>query len=147
MIYTAEEKYTVKTSSYSNNVISSNSALRPSQFLTMAIDVEERRQLEENLRVRDAHQSLHISLLVMLPLHAKYFNKIPLTRCPQAAGERVRNIDERMAAIREQLTVLCRRDNELRSKKKQLSELKGKKRNLEQKISTKQDRYLLPNQT
>lgn len=147
MIYTAEEKYTVKTSSYSNNVISSNSALRPSQFLTMAIDVEERRQLEENLRVRDAHQSLHICLLVTLPLHAKYFNKIPLTRCPQAAGERVRKIDERMTAIREQLTVLCRRDNELRSKKKQLSELKGKKRNLEQKISTKQDRYLLPNQT
>ncbi|XP_055065038.2 structural maintenance of chromosomes protein 5 [Misgurnus anguillicaudatus] len=53
MIYTAEEKYTVKTSAYSNNVISSNSALRPSQFLTMAIDADERRQLEENLRAAE----------------------------------------------------------------------------------------------
>ncbi|KAA0703712.1 Structural maintenance of chromosomes protein 5 [Triplophysa tibetana] len=53
IIYTAEEKYTVKTSSYSNNVISSNSALRPSQFLTMAIDTEEKRLLEEHLRVAD----------------------------------------------------------------------------------------------
>lgn len=53
MIYTAEEKYTVKTSAYSNNVISSNSALRPSQFLTMAIDADERRQLEDNLRAAE----------------------------------------------------------------------------------------------
>jgi len=56
----------------------------------------------------------------------------------------VQRIDERMAAIREQQTKLDRRDNELRAKKKKLSELKGKKRQLEQKISTKQDRYLLP---
>lgn len=106
MIYTAEEKYTVRTSSYSNNVISSNSALRPSQYLTTAIDADEKRQLEENLRT---------------------------------AEERVREIDERMRAICEQLTILSRRDNELRAQKKKLSELKGKKRHLEQKISTKQD--------
>lgn len=56
----------------------------------------------------------------------------------------MQRIDERMAAIREQQTKLDRRDNELRAKKKKLSELKGKKRQLEQKISTKQDRYLLP---
>uniref|UniRef100_A0A8B9HF81 Structural maintenance of chromosomes protein 5 n=1 Tax=Astyanax mexicanus TaxID=7994 RepID=A0A8B9HF81_ASTMX len=49
MIYTAEEKYTVKKSAYSNKTISSNSALRPSQFLSMAIDSEEKRQLEEQL--------------------------------------------------------------------------------------------------
>ncbi len=55
MIYTAEEKYTVKKSNYSSNVVSSNSALRPSQFLTTTIDVDEKRQLEEQLRVRDAH--------------------------------------------------------------------------------------------
>lgn len=57
MIYTAEEKYTVKKSNYSSNVVSSNSALRPSQFLTMTVDADERRQLEEQLRVRDAHQT------------------------------------------------------------------------------------------
>uniref|UniRef100_A0A8C2DLK3 Structural maintenance of chromosomes protein 5 n=1 Tax=Cyprinus carpio TaxID=7962 RepID=A0A8C2DLK3_CYPCA len=50
MIYTAEEKYTVKKSNYSSNVVSSNSALRPSQFLTMTVDADERRQLEEQLR-------------------------------------------------------------------------------------------------
>lgn len=35
---------------------------------------------------------------------------------------------------------LDRRDNELLAEKKRLSELKGKKRQLEQKISIKQDR-------
>uniref|UniRef100_A0A672LQ34 Structural maintenance of chromosomes protein 5 n=1 Tax=Sinocyclocheilus grahami TaxID=75366 RepID=A0A672LQ34_SINGR len=106
MIYTAEEKYTVKKSNYSSNVVSSNSALRPSQFLTMTIDADERSQLEEQLR------------------------------------RQVQSIDQRMAAIREQQAKLDRRDNELRANKKKLSELKGKKRQLEQKISTKQDRYL-----
>uniref|UniRef100_A0A672LGU0 Structural maintenance of chromosomes protein 5 n=1 Tax=Sinocyclocheilus grahami TaxID=75366 RepID=A0A672LGU0_SINGR len=53
MIYTAEEKYTVKKSNYSSNVVSSNSALRPSQFLTMTIDADERSQLEEQLRAAE----------------------------------------------------------------------------------------------
>ncbi|XP_051540631.1 structural maintenance of chromosomes protein 5 isoform X1 [Myxocyprinus asiaticus] len=52
-IYTAEEKYIVKKSFYSNNVVSSNSALRPSQFLTTAIDADERQQLEEQLRAAE----------------------------------------------------------------------------------------------
>ncbi|XP_016084945.1 structural maintenance of chromosomes protein 5-like isoform X2 [Sinocyclocheilus grahami] len=106
VIYTAEEKYNVKKSNYSNNVVSSNSALRPSQFLTTTIDADERHQLEEQLR---------------------------------AAERKVQRCDQRMAAVREQLTKLDRHDNELRAKKKKLSELKGKKRQLEQKISTKQD--------
>ncbi|KAG5261820.1 hypothetical protein AALO_G00288890 [Alosa alosa] len=54
MIYTADEKYTVKKSSYSSKTISSNSALRPPQFLTVTIDAEEKRQLEEQLRVVEA---------------------------------------------------------------------------------------------
>ncbi|KAB5543877.1 hypothetical protein PHYPO_G00084670 [Pangasianodon hypophthalmus] len=49
MIYTAEEKYTVKKSTYSNKTISSNSALRPPQFLSMTIDTDERRKLEDQL--------------------------------------------------------------------------------------------------
>uniref|UniRef100_A0A671KTH2 Structural maintenance of chromosomes protein 5 n=1 Tax=Sinocyclocheilus anshuiensis TaxID=1608454 RepID=A0A671KTH2_9TELE len=53
MIYTAEEKYTVKKSNYSSNVVSSNSALRPSQFLTTTIDADERSQLEEQLRAAE----------------------------------------------------------------------------------------------
>uniref|UniRef100_A0A8C2DLW2 Structural maintenance of chromosomes protein 5 n=1 Tax=Cyprinus carpio TaxID=7962 RepID=A0A8C2DLW2_CYPCA len=58
MIYTAEEKYTVKKSNYSSNVVSSNSALRPSQFLTMTVDADERRQLEEQLRVQSIDQRM-----------------------------------------------------------------------------------------
>ncbi|KAF4082740.1 hypothetical protein AMELA_G00155010 [Ameiurus melas] len=57
MIYTAEEKYTVKKSTYSNKTISSNSALRPSQFLSMTIDTDERRHLENQLRA--AQQQVH----------------------------------------------------------------------------------------
>uniref|UniRef100_A0A672S7I0 Structural maintenance of chromosomes protein 5 n=1 Tax=Sinocyclocheilus grahami TaxID=75366 RepID=A0A672S7I0_SINGR len=108
VIYTAEEKYNVKKSNYSNNVVSSNSALRPSQFLTTTIDADERHQLEEQLRIK-------------------------------CWCLKVQRCDQRMAAVREQLTKLDRHDNELRAKKKKLSELKGKKRQLEQKISTKQD--------
>ncbi|XP_051541319.1 structural maintenance of chromosomes protein 5-like [Myxocyprinus asiaticus] len=44
-----------------------------------------------------------------------------------------------MKAIHEQHAKLDHRDNELRTKNKQLSDLKGKKRQLEQNISTKQD--------
>lgn len=47
-----------------------------------------------------------------------------------------------MKALQAESTALDRRDNELLVEKKRLSELKGKKRQLEQKISTKQDRYI-----
>ncbi|XP_053097068.1 structural maintenance of chromosomes protein 5 [Pangasianodon hypophthalmus] len=57
MIYTAEEKYTVKKSTYSNKTISSNSALRPPQFLSMTIDTDERRKLEDQLSA--AQQQVH----------------------------------------------------------------------------------------
>uniref|UniRef100_A0AAR2LQC9 Structural maintenance of chromosomes protein 5 n=1 Tax=Pygocentrus nattereri TaxID=42514 RepID=A0AAR2LQC9_PYGNA len=108
MIYTADEKYTVKKSAYSNKTISSNSALRPSQFLTIAIDAEERQHLEEQLGVSITLLSMWLHLL-------------------------------------EGQVKLERRDNELRTEKKHLSELKGKKRQLEQRISTKQDRYQCTN--
>ncbi|XP_026864157.1 structural maintenance of chromosomes protein 5 [Electrophorus electricus] len=106
MIYTAEEKYTVKKSSYSSKIISSNSALRNSQFLSMTIDADERRKLEEQLN---------------------------------AAQKQVQVFDARIKVNHEQQVRLDRRDNELRAEKKRLSELKGKRRQLEQKISTKED--------
>lgn len=46
-----------------------------------------------------------------------------------------------MKALQKEAAALDRRENELLSEKKRLSELKGKKRQLEQKISTKQDRW------
>ena len=51
-------------------------------------------------------------------------------------------IDAQMIAMQERAAKQDRRDNELRAQKKALSELKGKKRQLEQNISTKQDRWV-----
>lgn len=56
-----------------------------------------------------------------------------------------REIDERLKALQKDYAALERRDNELLAEKKHLSELKGKRRQLEQKISTKQDRSASPN--
>uniref|UniRef100_A0A674IF41 Structural maintenance of chromosomes protein 5 n=1 Tax=Terrapene triunguis TaxID=2587831 RepID=A0A674IF41_9SAUR len=49
-IYTAEERYSVKVSAYTNQTISSNTSLRPAQFLTVTVDADERRQLENQLK-------------------------------------------------------------------------------------------------
>ncbi|XP_067114243.1 structural maintenance of chromosomes protein 5 [Osmerus mordax] len=106
MLYTAEERYTVKKSLYSNKTSTSNSAVRPSQYLTIAVDAEEKRKLEEQIKVCESSMQA---------------------------------IDAQMSAMQQRADALDRRDNELRVQKKELTDLKGKKRQLEQKISTKQD--------
>ena len=65
-----------------------------------------------------------------------------ITHCDQACELKLRDIEERIKVLQKEVTVLDRRDNELLAEKKHLSEVKGKKRQLEQKISTKQDRYV-----
>ncbi|NXE26551.1 SMC5 protein, partial [Ardeotis kori] len=45
-IYTAEEKYIVKVSVYTNLTLSTNTSLRAAQFLTSSVDTDERKQLE-----------------------------------------------------------------------------------------------------
>ena len=52
VLYTAEEKYSLKKSFYSCKTSTSNSAVRPSQYLTMAVDAEDKRHLEEQISVR-----------------------------------------------------------------------------------------------
>ncbi|XP_054464848.1 structural maintenance of chromosomes protein 5 [Anoplopoma fimbria] len=106
VLYTTEERYTLKRSHYSNKISTSNSAVHPSQYLTITVDAEEKRQLE--LQMKDCELKL-------------------------------RNIDEQLKALQAEAATLDRRDNELLVEKKHLSEVKGKKRQLEQKISTKQD--------
>uniref|UniRef100_A0A8C7D9J4 Structural maintenance of chromosomes protein 5 n=1 Tax=Oncorhynchus kisutch TaxID=8019 RepID=A0A8C7D9J4_ONCKI len=106
VLYTAEEKYSLKKSFYSGKTSTSNSAVRPSQYLTMAVDAEEKCQLEEQIRT---------------------------------AEKSMQAIDVQMSAMQERTAKLDHCDNELRAQKKGLSEMKGKKRQLEQKISTKQD--------
>ncbi|XP_044302315.1 structural maintenance of chromosomes protein 5 isoform X3 [Varanus komodoensis] len=59
-IYTAEERYMIKVSPYTNQSVSSNSALRPAQFLTVTVDAEERRHLEnQNEEINRQLQSLN----------------------------------------------------------------------------------------
>uniref|UniRef100_A0A7N6BWB4 Structural maintenance of chromosomes protein 5 n=1 Tax=Anabas testudineus TaxID=64144 RepID=A0A7N6BWB4_ANATE len=107
VLYTKDERYTVKRSFYSNKISTSNSAVHASQYLTITVDAEEKRQLEQQITT----------------CHSKQ-----------------RDIDERMKTLQKEAAALDRKDNELLAEKKRLSELKGKKRQLEQKISTKQDR-------
>lgn len=60
--------------------------------------------------------------------------------CEQTCELKLQEIEAQLKAQQVEVSALERRDNELLSEKKSLSELKGKKRQLEQKISTKQDR-------
>lgn len=60
--------------------------------------------------------------------------------CHQDCESKVRDIEEKLKGLQKDVVTLDRRDNELLAEKKRLCELKGKKRQLEQKISTKQDR-------
>uniref|UniRef100_A0A4W6CRY0 Structural maintenance of chromosomes protein 5 n=1 Tax=Lates calcarifer TaxID=8187 RepID=A0A4W6CRY0_LATCA len=50
VLYTTEERYTVKRSFYSNKISTSNSAVHPSQYLTITVDTEEKRQLEQQIK-------------------------------------------------------------------------------------------------
>ncbi|XP_032866282.1 structural maintenance of chromosomes protein 5 isoform X2 [Tyto alba] len=65
-IYTAEEKYTVKVSAYTNLTLSINTYLREAQFLNISVDIDERRQLENQQQaINDKLNSLdkHLSTL------------------------------------------------------------------------------------
>ncbi|KAM4810434.1 structural maintenance of chromosomes protein 5 [Rhinophrynus dorsalis] len=105
-IYTAEERYSTKVSAYSNKIISSNVALRGAQFLTVTVDAEERRQVEEQLK---------------------------------ELQKKCSSLDSRMVELVDRQKLLDRRDNELRFRKKEILDMKTKKRQLEQRISTKHD--------
>ncbi|KAK5863491.1 hypothetical protein PBY51_000519 [Eleginops maclovinus] len=106
VLYTSEERYTLKRSHYSNKISTNNSSVYPSQYLTITVDAKEKQQLEQQMK---------------------------------ACESKLRDIDERLTTLQLEAATLDRRDNELLAEKKRLSEVKGKKRQLEQKISTKQD--------
>ncbi|KAM3617031.1 uncharacterized protein V6R79_001296 [Siganus canaliculatus] len=106
VLYTTDEKYTLKRSFYTSNISTTNSAVHQSQYLFITVDAEEKRHLEQQMK--DCHS-------------------------------RLQAIDERLKALQKEITALDRRENELLAEKKKLLELKGKKRQLEQKIGTKQD--------
>lgn len=66
-IYTAEEKYVVKVSAYTNLPLSTNTFVRAAQFLTSSVDTDERRQLEEQLQdINNTLKSLDTRLTTSL---------------------------------------------------------------------------------
>ncbi|XP_056455399.1 structural maintenance of chromosomes protein 5 [Gadus chalcogrammus] len=63
LIYTADERYVVKKSIYSNHVSTNNSQLRPSKFLTISVDAEEKGQVEQQIqncerKIKDLNERL-----------------------------------------------------------------------------------------
>ncbi|KAG8595743.1 hypothetical protein GDO81_001610 [Engystomops pustulosus] len=105
-MYTAEERYVTKVSAYTNNVISSNISLKPAQFLTVAVDPEERRQAVEQYKEIE---------------------------------RRCMTLEARIGELTSKQKMLDKKDNDLRFRKKEILDMKTKKRQLEQKISTKHD--------
>uniref|UniRef100_A0A6Q2WT45 Structural maintenance of chromosomes protein 5 n=1 Tax=Esox lucius TaxID=8010 RepID=A0A6Q2WT45_ESOLU len=63
VLYTAEEKYSLKKSLYSGKISTSNSAVRPSQYLTMAVDAEDKRQKE--LQIKKSMQAIDSRMSTM----------------------------------------------------------------------------------
>ncbi|XP_068188247.1 structural maintenance of chromosomes protein 5 [Antennarius striatus] len=63
VLYTANERYTLKRSFYSNKISTSNSAVHPSQYLSILVDTEEKLQLEHQfkdceLKLRDMDERI-----------------------------------------------------------------------------------------
>uniref|UniRef100_A0A3Q0QUY7 Structural maintenance of chromosomes protein 5 n=1 Tax=Amphilophus citrinellus TaxID=61819 RepID=A0A3Q0QUY7_AMPCI len=58
VLYTTEERYTVKRSFYSNKISTSNSAVHASQYLTITVDAEQKRQLEQQMKQRDTDERM-----------------------------------------------------------------------------------------
>ncbi|XP_077105180.1 structural maintenance of chromosomes protein 5 isoform X2 [Ranitomeya variabilis] len=105
-MYTAEERYSIKISAYSSNVISSNVSLKPAQFLTVTVDPEERRQAFEQHKEID---------------------------------EKCSSLEALISELANKQRMLDKKDNDLRSRKKEILDMKTKKRQLEQRIATKYD--------
>ncbi|TTH23511.1 Structural maintenance of chromosomes protein 5 [Bagarius yarrelli] len=99
-IYTADERYTVKRSIYSNKTISSNSALRPSQFLSMTIDADERRQLEDQLRAAQQQiQSVGTRMNTNQEQQQMQQVRIDLQKVENEANARISAVNEQKVTI------------------------------------------------
>ncbi|KAM6328979.1 structural maintenance of chromosomes protein 5 isoform 1-T1 [Alca torda] len=65
-IYTAEERYVVKVSAYTNLMLSTNTSLRVAQFLSSSVDTDERRQLENQQQdINNTLKSLDMRLTTL----------------------------------------------------------------------------------
>ncbi|XP_074787482.1 structural maintenance of chromosomes protein 5 isoform X2 [Athene noctua] len=74
-MYTAEEKYSIKVSAYTNLTLSVNTALRDAQFLTSSVDIDERRQLEnqqQDINNKLKSLDMHLSTLSESQKHLEH---------------------------------------------------------------------------
>uniref|UniRef100_A0A674PF14 Structural maintenance of chromosomes protein 5 n=1 Tax=Takifugu rubripes TaxID=31033 RepID=A0A674PF14_TAKRU len=55
VLFTLDERYMLKRSVYSKMISTINSPVNPSQYLSIAVDAEEKRQLEQELNVRKSY--------------------------------------------------------------------------------------------
>lgn len=141
VFFTTDERYQLKKSFYSHKISTSNSSVSASQYLHITVDAEQKSLLEQQIKVK---QETRWEAGWPAPSTKRSLIKLCLCcclHCPQDCKSKVRDIGERLKALDQDVVGLNRRDNELLAEKKTLCELKGKKRQLEQKISTKQDRW------
>ncbi|NXV43097.1 SMC5 protein, partial [Uria aalge] len=65
-IYTAEERYVIKVSAYTNLMLSTNTSLKVAQFLSSSVDTDERRQLENQQQdINNTLKSLDMRLTTL----------------------------------------------------------------------------------
>ncbi|XP_053173495.1 structural maintenance of chromosomes protein 5 [Scomber japonicus] len=109
-------------------------------YLKVFYTTEERYTLKRSFysnKISTSNSAVHNSQYLTITVDA--VEKQKLEQQMKDCELKLREIDERMKALQKQASTLDRSENELLAEKKKLSELKGKKRQLEQKISTKED--------
>ncbi|XP_054843000.1 structural maintenance of chromosomes protein 5 isoform X2 [Eublepharis macularius] len=112
-MYTAEEKYVVKVSSYTNQTLTSNTSLRAAQFLNVTVDTDERRQLEIQLQQINRNLTLLNSQMTTL-------------------SERQKSLERRDNELRQQKKELLERKNKRKHLESKLSMKQESLRQMEQ---------------
>ncbi|NXA11326.1 SMC5 protein, partial [Sapayoa aenigma] len=125
-IYTAEERYAIKVSTYTNLTLSTNTSLRAAQFLHSSVDTEERRQLESQQQdINNTLKSLDTRLTALF--------------------ERQRRLEHRDNELRQQKKELLERGNKRRQLKSKIGLKYDSLRQLEQDAIDLEKEYQVAN--
>ncbi|NXK89107.1 SMC5 protein, partial [Formicarius rufipectus] len=126
-IYTAEEKYMVKVSSYTNLMLTTNTSLRAAQFLHSSVDTDGRRRLESQQQdINNTLKSLDMRLTTLF--------------------ERQKHLDHRDNELRQQKKELLERGNRRRQLESKIVLKYDSLRQLEQDAIDLEKEYELANQ-
>ncbi|XP_069633134.1 structural maintenance of chromosomes protein 5 isoform X2 [Haliaeetus albicilla] len=121
-IYTAEEKYIVKVSAYTNLTFTTNTSLREAQFLTSSVDTDERRQLEnEQQDINNTLKSLDMHLTTLF--------------------ERQKHLEHRDNELRQRKKELLERGNRRRQLESKIGVKYDSLRQLEEDAISLEDEY------